>query len=60
MFPLQAAIGATAAFNNAKQTRDAVGKTLRDINSLLANMSECKVFIDLICGLFSLIKPRAI
>ncbi|XP_026230068.1 laminin subunit gamma-2 [Anabas testudineus] len=35
-----AAIGATAAFNNAKQTRDAVGKTLGDINSLLANMNQ--------------------
>ncbi|KAK2822902.1 hypothetical protein Q5P01_022967 [Channa striata] len=35
-----AAIGAAAAFNNAKQTKDAVGKTLRDINSLLANMNQ--------------------
>ncbi|KAF3698526.1 Laminin subunit gamma-2 [Channa argus] len=35
-----AANGAATAFNNAKQTRDAVGKTLRDINSLLANMNQ--------------------
>lgn len=62
MFPLQAAVGATAAFNNAKQTRAAVGKTLRDINSLLANMSECKVFIhSFICGFFHFnIPPRLI
>ncbi|XP_078121302.1 laminin subunit gamma-2 [Sander vitreus] len=36
----QAAVGATGAFNNAKQTRDAVGKTLRDISSMLANMNQ--------------------
>ncbi|XP_026169484.1 laminin subunit gamma-2 [Mastacembelus armatus] len=36
----QAAVGAAAAFNNAKQARDAVGKTLRDINGLLANMNQ--------------------
>ncbi|KAF1383164.1 hypothetical protein PFLUV_G00128460 [Perca fluviatilis] len=36
----QAALGATGAFNNAKQTRDAVGKTLRGISSLLANMNQ--------------------
>uniref|UniRef100_UPI0037E831B8 laminin subunit gamma-2 isoform X2 n=1 Tax=Semicossyphus pulcher TaxID=241346 RepID=UPI0037E831B8 len=36
----QAAAGATGAFNNAKQTRDAVRDSLRDINSLLANMNQ--------------------
>ncbi|XP_040911632.1 laminin subunit gamma-2 [Toxotes jaculatrix] len=36
----QAAVGAAAAFSNAKQTRDAVGKTLRNVNSLLANMNK--------------------
>ncbi|KAG7222915.1 hypothetical protein INR49_015981 [Caranx melampygus] len=36
----QVAIGAAAAFNNAKQARDAVGKTLRDINNMLANMNQ--------------------
>lgn len=40
MSPLQAADGAAAAFNNAKKTRDAVGETLRNINSMLANLSE--------------------
>ncbi|XP_028988599.1 laminin subunit gamma-2 isoform X2 [Betta splendens] len=35
-----AAAGATAAFSNAKHTRDAVGKTLRDINALLADMNQ--------------------
>lgn len=43
MFPLQAAVGAAAAFVNAKLTRDAVGKTLGDITSLLANMSKYKI-----------------
>ncbi|KAK5860490.1 hypothetical protein PBY51_021964 [Eleginops maclovinus] len=36
----QAAGGAAAAFNHARDTRDAVGKTLRDINALLANMNQ--------------------
>ncbi|KAL3055765.1 hypothetical protein OYC64_018452 [Pagothenia borchgrevinki] len=36
----QAADGATAALNNARNTRDGVGKTLRDINALLAKMDE--------------------
>ncbi|XP_071348331.1 laminin subunit gamma-2 [Trachinotus anak] len=36
----QTAFGAAAAFNNAKQARDAVGETLRDINSMLANMNK--------------------
>ncbi|XP_029381415.1 laminin subunit gamma-2 isoform X1 [Echeneis naucrates] len=36
----QAAIGAAAAFDNVKQARDAVGKTLQNINSLLANMNQ--------------------
>ncbi|XP_040002374.1 laminin subunit gamma-2 [Xiphias gladius] len=36
----QAAVGAAAAFVNAKLTRDAVGKTLGDITSLLANMNQ--------------------
>ncbi|CAN9502851.1 unnamed protein product [Ophioblennius macclurei] len=35
-----AAVGAAAAFLNAQRTRDAVGKTLRDINSMLANMGQ--------------------
>ncbi|XP_034743237.1 laminin subunit gamma-2 isoform X1 [Etheostoma cragini] len=42
----QAAAGATGAFNNAKQTRDAVGKTLRDISSLLANMNQSGGAVD--------------
>nr|XP_019968481.1 PREDICTED: laminin subunit gamma-2-like [Paralichthys olivaceus] len=36
----QAAIGADAAFSNAGRTRDAVGKTLRDISRLLDNMNQ--------------------
>nr|XP_046265365.1 laminin subunit gamma-2 [Scatophagus argus] len=36
----QASAGATAAFNNARLTRAAVGKTLRDLNNLLANMNQ--------------------
>ncbi|XP_056247590.1 laminin subunit gamma-2 [Seriola aureovittata] len=36
----QAAVGAAAAFNNARQARNAVGQTLRDINNLLANMNQ--------------------
>ncbi|XP_035489050.2 laminin subunit gamma-2 [Scophthalmus maximus] len=36
----QAADGAAAAFGNARQTRDAVGKTLADIGRLLANMNK--------------------
>lgn len=36
----QAADGAAAAFNNAKKTRDAVGETLRNINSMLANLNR--------------------
>ncbi|KAM9349467.1 laminin subunit gamma-2 [Symphorus nematophorus] len=36
----QAAVGVAAAFGNARQTRDAVGKTLQDINNLLANMNQ--------------------
>ncbi|XP_049930403.1 laminin subunit gamma-2 [Epinephelus moara] len=36
----EAAAGAAAAFRNARETRDAVGKTLRDINSMLANMNK--------------------
>ncbi|GAA6228356.1 laminin subunit gamma-2 [Lates japonicus] len=42
----QAAAGAAAAFNNARHTRDAVGKTLRDINSMLANMNQPGVAVD--------------
>lgn len=41
----QAAVGAAAAFDNAKRTRAAVGQTLRDINSLLANMNQ-NGFVD--------------
>ncbi|KAK9538314.1 hypothetical protein VZT92_003497 [Zoarces viviparus] len=36
----EAADEATAAFNNARRTRDAVGQTLRDISSLLANTNQ--------------------
>ncbi|XP_053186882.1 laminin subunit gamma-2 [Scomber japonicus] len=36
----EAAVGASAAFNNAKKTRDAVGKTLRDVSNLLAMMNQ--------------------
>ncbi|KAJ4922437.1 hypothetical protein JOQ06_022933 [Pogonophryne albipinna] len=36
----QAADAAAAALNNAKNTRDGVGKTLRDINALLAKMDQ--------------------
>ncbi|XP_042353548.1 laminin subunit gamma-2, partial [Plectropomus leopardus] len=36
----QAADGAVAAFNNARQTRDAVGMTLKDINALLDKMNQ--------------------
>ncbi|KAI3375169.1 hypothetical protein L3Q82_021076, partial [Scortum barcoo] len=36
----QAAVGAAAAFNNARRTKDAVGKTLQHINNLLANMNK--------------------
>lgn len=36
----QAAAGAAAAYDKARQTRAAVGKTLRDINALLANMNQ--------------------
>ncbi|XP_044075483.1 laminin subunit gamma-2 [Siniperca chuatsi] len=39
----QAAAGAAAAFNNARQARDAVGRTLRDISSLLANTNQSGV-----------------
>ncbi|XP_070830602.1 laminin subunit gamma-2 [Chaetodon trifascialis] len=39
----QAAVGAAAALNNAKQTRSAVGQALRDINALLANMNQSGV-----------------
>lgn len=39
----QAAAGATAAFSNAKLAKDAVGKTLQDINSFLANMNQTGV-----------------
>lgn len=42
-FSLQAAVGAAAALQNAKQTRAAVGQTLRDLNGLLANMSESRI-----------------
>ncbi|KAM7399987.1 hypothetical protein PAMA_004603 [Pampus argenteus] len=35
-----AAVGAAAAFNNGRQTRDAVGKTLRDISALLVNLNQ--------------------
>ena len=45
MFPLQAAGGAAEAFKNAKQTREAVGQTLRDINAMLANLSEFSCFL---------------
>lgn len=36
----EAAVGAAAAFNNARDAKDAVGKTLRDISSMLANMNK--------------------
>ncbi|XP_035526875.1 laminin subunit gamma-2 [Morone saxatilis] len=36
----QAAVGAAGALDKARQTRDAVGKTLRDISSLLAGMNQ--------------------
>lgn len=39
----EAAIGAAAALDKAKQTGDAVRKTLRDINNLLANMNQTNV-----------------
>ncbi|XP_054870473.1 laminin subunit gamma-2 [Amphiprion ocellaris] len=39
----KAAFDADKAFSNARQTRDAVGKTLRDINNLLANMNQTVV-----------------
>ncbi|XP_029971712.1 laminin subunit gamma-2 [Salarias fasciatus] len=35
-----AAVGAAAAFLNARQARDAVGKTLQNINNMLANMNK--------------------
>ncbi|KAM6989831.1 laminin subunit gamma-2 [Tautogolabrus adspersus] len=35
-----AAAGAFAAFNKAKQTKDAVRDTLRDVNNMLANMNQ--------------------
>ncbi|KAM9321928.1 laminin subunit gamma-2 isoform 2-T2 [Pholidichthys leucotaenia] len=34
---------AAAVFNNAKRTRDAVGRTLKDINALLNNMNQSDV-----------------
>lgn len=46
MFPRQAATRATGALNNAKQTRVAVGKTLRDIEGLLANTSEWSLCVS--------------
>uniref|UniRef100_A0A3Q2UPW1 Laminin alpha domain-containing protein n=1 Tax=Fundulus heteroclitus TaxID=8078 RepID=A0A3Q2UPW1_FUNHE len=39
MFSLQAADGATAALNNAKESRDAVQETLQAVNEMLANLS---------------------
>lgn len=38
---VQASVGAEAAFNKARKTSDAVRKTLRDVNNMLANMSKC-------------------
>ncbi|KAM9844838.1 laminin subunit gamma-2 [Aulostomus maculatus] len=43
----QVAAGAAEAFNNARQTKDAVGKTLQDISSLLANINNPGVVDDL-------------
>lgn len=40
VFVLQAAVGADAALDNARNTRAAVGKTLRDVGILLANISK--------------------
>lgn len=37
---VQAADGASAAFDNARNARAAVGKTLRDVSTLLANISK--------------------
>lgn len=37
---VQAANGASAAFDNARNARAAVGKTLREVSSLLANISK--------------------
>ncbi|XP_074505941.1 laminin subunit gamma-2 [Sebastes fasciatus] len=39
----QAAGGAAAALNKARETREAVGKALRDINGLLANLNQTGV-----------------
>ncbi|XP_028283140.1 laminin subunit gamma-2 [Parambassis ranga] len=36
----EGAVGAAAAFNNARQAREAVGQTLRDITKLLANTNQ--------------------
>lgn len=38
MFHLQASFGAAAAYKDARHTRDAVGKTLSDINNLLGSI----------------------
>ncbi|XP_030608704.1 laminin subunit gamma-2 [Archocentrus centrarchus] len=36
----EVSLGAAAAYSNARQTREAVGQTLQDINNLLANMNQ--------------------
>lgn len=46
MFLFQAAVDAAEALNNAKQTQAAVGKTLQDINSLLADLSESSFYTN--------------
>ncbi|XP_041659922.1 laminin subunit gamma-2 [Cheilinus undulatus] len=42
----QAAAGANAALNNAKQTNDAVKETLRDIGNMLVNMDQTGSSVD--------------
>lgn len=39
-FSVQAANGASNAFDNARKAKAAVGKTLRDVSALLANLSK--------------------
>lgn len=47
VFALQAAVGADAALDKARNTRAAVGETLRDVGTLLANISKSSLLLSL-------------